>query len=171
MLCRFLFLFMCSRGGMKNHKRIIRVEKRTKRIFCLSILLFNKEPLKDGNGLTIRNVRSPPVGTLPRPPPSLKNNLHIASILVGTLSCVFIQLYCHFGMTLSWKNTKQRIIRCIWNSEQFHFPWITFPCIKNRIRGAQPEKVILSLWENMYWYTSYTHFTSIMWAYTYIHRY
>ena len=29
---------------------------------------------------------------------------------------------------------------------------------------------ILSLWENMYWYTSYTHFTSMMRAYTHIHR-
>jgi hypothetical protein len=29
---------------------------------------------------------------------------------------------------------------------------------------------ILSLWGNMYWYTSYTHFTSIMRAYTHIHR-
>jgi len=29
---------------------------------------------------------------------------------------------------------------------------------------------ILSLWENMYWYTSCTHFTSVMRAYTHIHK-
>jgi hypothetical protein len=130
-------LILCARAWrIINGSFELRKEHR---MFCLPILLFNKEPLKDGKGLTIRNLRSPPVGTLPRPPPSLKN-LHIASILVETLSCVFIQLYCHFGMTLSWWNyTKHRIIRCIWNSEHFNFLWIILPSVSARF-GRQLSK-------------------------------